>query len=340
MKNALRKTCRNLLTVTGTWGIASRIRRSRFANIVRSAIYRDGIHENNEGKIVFPHVDIYLTESCNLKCEHCSLFNPLRSGIVPKEELLASMEGWSKRINPKTVLLLGGEPLLHPDYEEITLAARNAWRDSEVFLITNGLLLPKVGNEFLERMAANRIGFHISRHLNTDNFNNQLDAAVVRFKRFGVKYEIIEAHKSWVTCQTFDENGIPCSANSDPRKAWTACLSKYCHAIHRDSMCRCSVILNMVMALEKGELPKSEFGDVGKHRLVSYNDSTEDILKYLRGGVMSECRFCPEEFTSIEARQIPADRVRAIREIIAQKNGEFLKIGDSKPLDDKAKVAG
>jgi organic radical activating enzyme len=311
------------LTVTGTWKLASNIRRSNAAHIVRNIIHRQHIFINKEGKIVFPHVDIYITKSCNLKCEHCNLFNPLRNGINSKEDVLCTINRWSKRIAPNIIFLLGGEPLLHPDYEEIALAARNAWQQSSIAIITNGLLLPKVRDEFLKTMAANSIEFRISRHISTENFNRNLNESIARFKRYGVKFEMIESNQSWVTCHSLDTNGVPHSPNSNAWKSWISCLCKYCVAVSGNQLCRCNVILNMQQAVAEGVLPISEFGEICNHKLVSIEDSNETILRYLRGGVMKECRFCPENFVNIEAKQIPIEKLKQIQQMIAEMNREY-----------------
>jgi organic radical activating enzyme len=329
MNKLIRTICRNILTITGTWKLASYFRRSKVVDSIRHAIHRNSIFINNNGKIILPSVEIALTKSCNLKCEHCSLFNPLRNGIFSKEFILNFINQWSKKIDPKKIFLLGGEPLLHPNYEEIVFATRNAWIQSSVIIITNGILLPKVRNEFLKLMSENKIEFRISRHINTNNYNNKLKETITRFRQFDVKYEIIESHKSWTSCHSLDTDGVPFSPNSIPQKSWAHCLSKYCIAINGDQLCRCSVVLNMILAVSEGSLPLTEFHDITKHKLVTLDDSNETILRYLHGGAMKECRFCHENFENIEAKQIPTDKLKHIQQIISEKNKNFYPFQNS-----------
>jgi hypothetical protein len=314
------------------WKLASTIRRSGIANIIRHTIHKRNVFINIEGKVVLPHIDIYITKSCNLKCEHCASYNPFRHGIIPKEDVIKTIAQWSERISPQTVALLGGEPLLHPDYQEITIAARNAWKQSDLTIITNGLLLPKVQDDFLMQMADNNIGFVISRHINTENYNRNLNEVINRFQKFNVKYEIIESHKSWVTCHSLDTEGIPRSPNSNPQKAWTHCLAKRCTTISGNQICYCSIIINILQAVSEGSLPLAEFSDIVKHKLITLDNSNETILKYLHSGVLKECRFCPENFESIEARQIPIDKLKNIQQIITEENKKFNEVRKSKSI--------
>jgi organic radical activating enzyme len=342
MNKQIRTLCRNLLTLTGTWRLAHFVRHTMVADMVRNTIRRRRMYINKDNKIILPQVEIYITKSCNLKCEHCASFNPFRKGIVPTDDVVKTIKQWSNRILPQRIYLLGGEPLLHHDYEEIALQTHNAWKKSTVVLITNGILLPKVRDEFLKLIATNNIEFRISRHINTDNYNANLKEVIQRLIKYNVKYEVIESHKSWLSCHSLDDSGMPCSPQSDPQKSWTHCLSKSCTTIHDNQLCRCSVLLNMMQAVDEGVLPLREFGDICNHKLVSIDRSNDEILRYLHGDAMKECRFCPENFVNIEARQIPAEKLRHIQQIISEKNQEFSNSSKQSQADNEVntRIAG
>jgi hypothetical protein len=312
--------------------LASYIRRSGAINTIRSTIHKRSVFINTERKIVIPHIDIYITKSCNLKCEHCASYNPFRYGIISKDNIIESIKQWSKRIAPKEVALLGGEPLLHPDYQELALIVRKTWKQSAVTIITNGLLLSKVQDEFLREMADNKIEFVISRHINTTNYNHHLNEAIDRFKKFNVQYEIIESHKSWVTCHSLDTDGVPRSPNSNPVKAWTHCLAKKCTTISENKLCYCSIIINILQAISEGSLPITEFNEITKHKLVTLDDSNETILRYLHSGPIKECRFCPEHFENIEAKQITTEKLKSIKQIIAEENRQYFSSSQNSNL--------
>ena len=68
------------------------------------------------------HVEIHLVEHCNLNCKYCSHF----SSIAKKEfynlnEFKKDMARLAKVTNKKikNIQLLGGEPLLHPNINEM-----------------------------------------------------------------------------------------------------------------------------------------------------------------------------------------------------------------------------
>ena len=118
-----------------------------------------------EKKIHLPHISIDITKGCNMRCEHCSHLSPLMRGHFLTEELVSSLEKWGKRLQPKRLAILGGEPLLHPDFEEIVLSAHQYWSNSEIVIVTNGILLERIKNSFLEKIhEIGRVRFDISQH--------------------------------------------------------------------------------------------------------------------------------------------------------------------------------
>ena len=90
---------------------------------------------------MIPYIETHITDACNLKCRGCSHFSPLAEphnkdlGEFRREfERLAEIEDvW-------TIRLMGGEPLLNPDFMEYCRIARSLFPRSKIALVTNGLL--------------------------------------------------------------------------------------------------------------------------------------------------------------------------------------------------------
>lgn len=75
-----------------------------------------------------------ITNKCNLRCKHCAAISLL-------EENIAEYKNWKQVIDyvsdfVDTITLLGGEPLLHPEIEEIIKYADS--RGKKILFITNG----------------------------------------------------------------------------------------------------------------------------------------------------------------------------------------------------------
>jgi MoaA/NifB/PqqE/SkfB family radical SAM enzyme len=64
--------------------------------------------------------------------------------------------------NIRTIKLLGGEPLLHPDVLTFARHAREAFPRASVVLLTNGLLVPKLSDDFWGAAMALRLELEMS----------------------------------------------------------------------------------------------------------------------------------------------------------------------------------
>jgi radical SAM protein with 4Fe4S-binding SPASM domain len=80
-----------------------------------------------------------LTRRCNLRCLHCgSTSGHAVAGELSTAEWVRIIDD-AATLGAREIVLLGGEPLLHPDWERIARHARE--RSLAPLLITNGMLL-------------------------------------------------------------------------------------------------------------------------------------------------------------------------------------------------------
>jgi radical SAM protein with 4Fe4S-binding SPASM domain len=82
---------------------------------------------------------IHTTDKCNLQCKHCYLGNN-KSRELPFESIATAVRQFSE-LAGLTVLVSGGEPLLHPDFKKINKLVNNFPLRFE--LLTNGTLFSK-----------------------------------------------------------------------------------------------------------------------------------------------------------------------------------------------------
>lgn len=96
------------------------------------------------------NIDYHLTDKCNLKCAACNNFCP----FVPNdtkfstiEEVKTDFELISKfRDNITRISLIGGEPALHPLFNDIIVEARKYFPNNEIVIVSNGLCKEKLIN--------------------------------------------------------------------------------------------------------------------------------------------------------------------------------------------------
>jgi organic radical activating enzyme len=102
-----------------------------------------------DGVIQAPQLELNVVENCNLSCRSCSHLSPVLSkhridaGSV--EQTLALL---SRHYHATWLKVVGGEPLLHPDLISIVHEVRRTGVVDGVYLVTNGVLLPRKDVDF------------------------------------------------------------------------------------------------------------------------------------------------------------------------------------------------
>ena len=97
-------------------------------------------------------LEIHLAEHCNLNCKGCLHYSPLASPSFCNMKQLE--EQMQKLTTVQTMFgiirLLGGEPLLHPNIIEAFRIVRKYCKKPQILLVTNGILLSEMPEEFWE----------------------------------------------------------------------------------------------------------------------------------------------------------------------------------------------
>ncbi len=137
-------------------------------------------------------VEFNLSDACNLNCMGCSHYSPL----APKEfeglprlaesmSAIASIEG-ARKISD--IYLIGGETLLYPELTKAMELARKYFPWAKISIFTNGLLLPKMSDDFWEKCRVHDMVITITRY--PVNFDYDALGPLCESKR--VKYEIFD----------------------------------------------------------------------------------------------------------------------------------------------------
>ena len=105
-------------------------------------------------RVYFNCIDVQLTLNCNLNCHYCSrncaIMNPLGDFFYNTSKLKKDFErifNFPDSESICSIALLGGEPTLHPDFDEIVKFFYNERKKRNLkfvlVLVTNGILLEK-----------------------------------------------------------------------------------------------------------------------------------------------------------------------------------------------------
>ena len=89
-----------------------------------------------------PTIEFYITNVCNLSCTGCNRFNNYKfTGFQKWNDYKEVYKKWSEVLDVGYIGILGGEPLLTPDYINWLTGIRELWPTSTISTITNGYRL-------------------------------------------------------------------------------------------------------------------------------------------------------------------------------------------------------
>ena len=108
------------------------------------------------------YIETHITEACNLKCRGCSHFSVFAK---PKHKDIEEFRREFERLHElgeiQIIRLMGGEPLLNPNFMDYLRIARQYFPNSTISLVTNGLLKDRI-DQHLDELRALRIDITVS----------------------------------------------------------------------------------------------------------------------------------------------------------------------------------
>ena len=186
-------------------------------------------------KPTIPYFEVPITDKCNLNCKGC-LF--ACNGVdeyedVPYEQIEKDAVRMSELFHDVPwIRILGGEPLLHPDILKILEMYRSVFNDSEIDLCTNGLLIPKMDDNFFACLKKNRITVHVSGYKPTYGMLNRIDEIL---KQHGVDYTVLK-REEFAKYYTLNPD-------NDADESFRDCIASGCREVYRGKLLRCSGVI-------------------------------------------------------------------------------------------------
>ena len=186
------------------------------------------------GGDMLEQAEMHVMDACNLNCRGCTHFSPIFERELPEYDArmndIRALKGKISHI--VRFNLLGGEPFLNPEIARYAKGVREILPDSEIYIVTNGLLIPKIEEDILREVQENKIKISISEYEPTRKVIGEIEK---RLEQFGIIYEI----RKWTTKQKFnrpltldEENGFQ-----------KMCISDGCINIWNGKISRCPTLM-------------------------------------------------------------------------------------------------
>ena len=179
------------------------------------------------GRAQIPIIHVKLTEHCNLDCIGCNVFSPIASkSFLDLKSYAKDLRRVRKLLGRKFgVILMGGEPLLHPEIAEFCRVTRKVVPREKISVLTNGVRALKMPEEFWEAMKSNKITLSVTKYpIDIDH-----DKIKQTCRERGVQFEYNGGEKSM---DAFIIQAVDPEGNGDPRDNYTRCSVKHLSLIH------------------------------------------------------------------------------------------------------------
>lgn len=238
-------------------------------------------------------VELHIADRCNLNCAGCLHFTPLaEEWIADPGEIgrdLAALRSKFRYI--RHVTLLGGEPLLHPDYEKVVAAVAKASPESLITIVTNGILLK---GDALDRFigVCKRYSVRVKWTIYPP-MRNRREELTARFRKEGVRLFTVEVGDFYVKMRP--EGGNPKAALRFCRK------TTYCPYLRNGRIYTCAQAYHIKDYIKLYEKETGQISKMTASAGLDVHDEVNDgwsILKYLMTPCET-CRFCADSFRYI-----------------------------------------
>ena len=249
--------------------------------------------------IELPALEYHVAHTCNLSCEQCSHYSNFHPSVpMPTpEETAEEYAAWNNRLRPRRFALLGGEPTLNPRLVEHVRLARRAWPDSDLMLVSNGLLLHR-HPELPRVLVETNCRLDVSQHGTAPRYPKEFANVKRLLWRWrseypGIRIKIRQSHRGWVR-QYRVVDGKPMPFQSDPKAAYRVCLQKACTQLYRGCLVKCPAIAYFKVMESHLKLEAIlEWEKFRDYRGCSSKASDAVINAFIATGAIDQCGLCP-----------------------------------------------
>jgi organic radical activating enzyme len=244
-----------------------------------------------EHKILLGAMEFSLTDTCNLRCSNCTTSSPFMSdaNLPSLVSFVESLSLLSRVVRCDELRLVGGEPLLNKDICGFMRAARQSGIFQNIRVITNGLLLPRMSEEFWQLADIVRISVYPATAAVFSE--SKLESFRVTASRYRTTLEVIrDTHFIKATSDTRIEDV------SAVQRIFSDCGEAHgwsCHLLYRNRLYRCSRVHTLDRYLSGLGVEHENFTDQDGLVLDDRTDLFSDLKNFLQSPEpLKACSFC------------------------------------------------
>jgi len=250
--------------------------------------------------VVVPTLEWSVAHSCNFTCESCGSYsNYGNKEIMSIDDLEKYFSLWNKKIAPKQMAIVGGEPFLNKDILGIIELSRNMWNKehNEYYeVVTNGFLIDK----FLDLpkvLEKTNCVLSISVHGNSPQYVKKLnklkELATEWKKEYNITVKFVSYDDVWSRGYLgYGENALPYEDN-DPETSWNHCPSgQNCFTLHYGKIYKCAPLANLPYMKEMFPNLSNKWDHYLSYKPLTSDVSEEEIVNFYDRKAESFCSMC------------------------------------------------
>jgi hypothetical protein len=248
--------------------------------------------------LTIPYLEMPITHVCNLHCDGCCYYaNYNIKTMVSANEARESISAWSKRIQPRMLKILGGEPTVNRQLPEILLTARQLLPETHIQVITNGLQLEKCPLlPYL--LTAPNTSLSLSIHSSEPDYIAKIHDSMTVINgwiaRFGIRAIMSDNRTGWVRHHIGVGRFMKPYTDGDVEASWRSCPARVCVVLLEGRLWKCPQIASLHLAAEHFSLQASEaWAPYLAYRGVDVGCSDAELEAFFARGAESICGMCP-----------------------------------------------
>lgn len=239
------------------------------------------------------YVDLHIIDGCNLKCARCFKFSPLCKGkrfeLDPTEVCndLYQLKELTKGVL-KGISIIGGEPLYCRYLHIYMQKCRELFPNTDITIITNGILIPKMSKEFFKQLKELDIMLAISKYYEDDFYWKIQDT----LHKHGCQDRYVFSCVRELGCAMFLQMELDEEGKSDPKEIWDMCSAKNgCVLLKEGKLWSCS---NHCMKYLLNRYFGTKLIDYPEDGIDIYTHTYREIIRHLKKPKKG-CRYCTKD---------------------------------------------
>jgi len=263
-------------------------------------------------------VEIYITNVCNYSCTHCQSFNNYAfKGHQRWDDYKDAYKELSKKLDIGKMSIIGGEPVLNPDFNLWLYGLSEIWPNTQIEISTNGSRLDLFDNKTYKLLEKNKGSIQITCH-DKDLYDGMKQWAY-NFLQEVTQEKQVRQYPGHTSTSIIDKNGVEIlmdwtqafltsaidivdnelvmKYDNDPAHAHRHCHFKTCHQINKGKLYKCPLVSVLPDFLNQFDVKLS---NSDRDLAMSYNavgfDATQNEINDFVNNInnpIPQCKFCP-----------------------------------------------